>query len=596
MYGKPRHSVPDKNGADTFTIMASRHGNPRAVHASTDAREASRQPFPKHSRNIRHVQLAAPSASSKSPSVSDGEGHPDRAASSGSPRVSRRGPAHSRDLKATQRRSSIHKRSSAEVPAAGSSAAATDAEYERLKRGRDASATSHASTGSAMDAQVRAASRKKRRRKKVLVGALVSLVCVCLIGAGAAFAYIYSINKNLQNRVDDALLSVLSPVDTPTDPFYVLLLGTDGSAEREAEDGLDEGSYRSDSLMLARVDPKAKKAAIISIPRDLLVDIPGNGQQKINAALALGGPSLAVKTVSTLAGVPITHYAEVNFDGFSAMVDTLGGIEVDVPITIDDPEAGGHLDAGVQTLDGNGALILCRSRHSYDDYGAGDIYRAANQRMVLSAIAQKMLSADPLSLGGSVSTLSQFVTTDLDVAAIVGIAQTMRGIDAAEDIYTAVAPTTSEYKNGGWYEILDKTAWKEMIKRLDEGLPPVSSSEVDLSTGTVLASAGGKSEGSTYKVNKSTSIRVRNGSGVDGVCDLAMKKLQAMGYERINTGNADSFDYQDTIIIYKKDNQLSEVEAIARELGGTVVKDDGTYLFESNFLIVIGSDWNSSTN
>lgn len=438
---------------------------------------------------------------------------------------------------------------------------------------------------------MRAASRKKRRRRKILIGSLVTLLSVLVIGAGAAFAYIYSINENLQSRVDDALLSVLSPVDTPTDPFYVLLLGTDGSAEREAEDGLDESGYRSDSMMLARVDPQNKKAAIISIPRDTLVSIPGHGDQKINAALALGGPSLAVQTVSKMAGVPITHYAEVNFDGFAAVVDALGGIEVDVPMPIDDPEAGGYLDAGLQTLDGGSALILCRSRHAYDDYGAGDIYRAANQRMVLSAIAQKMLSADPFSLGGSVSSLSQYITTDLDVAAIVGIAQAMRGIDATEDIYTAVAPTTSEYKNGGWYEILDKTAWKEMIRRLDAGLPPVATDEVDLSTGTILSSAGGKSEGSTYKVNKATTIRLRNGSGEDGVCDAAQKVLQKMGYELINTGNADSFDYAQTIIIYKKDAQAAEAQAIADVLGGEPMKDDGSYLFESDFLIVIGSDW-----
>ena len=510
-------------------------------------------------------------------------------------------------VRRVQKKSSVHRRGAHSAPledrpssrtsSSASSVAASpeDAAYERLRRkdGDAAQKGSHAAYPSDMDAKVRAASRKKRKRHKVIVGSLIALLAVCVVGVGAAFAYIYSINENLQHRVDDALLSVLSPVDTPTDPFYILLLGTDGSAEREASDGLDEGSYRSDSMMLARIDPKGKKASIISIPRDTLVNIPGYGDQKINAALAFGGPSLAVQTVSKMAGVPISHYAEVNFDGFAAAVDALGGVEVDVPIPVDDDEAGGSLEAGVQTLSGEGALILCRTRHTYDDYGAGDLYRAANQRMVISAIAQKMLSVDPFSLGGTVSTLSQYVTTDLDVAAIVGIAQGMRGIDASEDIYTAVAPASNEYKNGGWYEILDQTAWKDMIKRMEAGLPPVATDEVDLSTGTILSSAGGKSEGNAYKVNKATTIRVRNGSGVDGVCDLALKKLQDMGYQNINTGNADSFDYKETLIIYKKDSQQAEAEALARELGGTPMKDDGSYLFESNYLIVLGSDWQS---
>ncbi len=420
---------------------------------------------------------------------------------------------------------------------------------------------------------------------------MVTVLCVCLIGAGAAFAYIYNINQNLKSRVDDALFSVLSPVDAPSDPFYVLLLGTDGSAERMEYDGFDEGSYRSDSLMLARIDPQDKKAAIISIPRDTLVDIPQHGQQKINACLPLGGPSLAVQTVSKLAGVPISHYAEVDFDGFASVVDALGGIEVDVPIPIDDDEAGGSLEAGPQTLDGYGALILCRTRHTYDDYGAGDLYRAANQRMVLSAIAQKMLSVDPFSLSGSISSLSQYVTTDLDVAAIIAIAQSMRGLDSEEDIYTAVAPTTSEYKNGGWYEILDTTAWKDMIRRLEAGLPPVATDEVDLSTGVVLSSAGGAAEGNKYKVNKATSINLRNGNGKDGVCEAAQKKLQAMGYEKINSANANSFDYPETLVVYKRESQASEANAIANELGGKAVQDDGSYLFETSFLIVIGANW-----
>ena len=102
-----------------------------------------------------------------------------------------------------------------------------------------------------------------------------------------------------------------------------------------------------------------------------------------------------VQVVSELAGVPISHYAEIDFDGFCDIVDALGGIEVNVPVEIDDPEAGGYLAAGEQTLDGEQALILCRSRHAYDNIGTGkgDEYRAANQRMIIGAIAQRTSSS-----------------------------------------------------------------------------------------------------------------------------------------------------------------------------------------------------------
>ncbi|MCG5014988.1 LCP family protein, partial [Collinsella aerofaciens] len=89
-------------------------------------------------------------------------------------------------------------------------------------------------------------------------------------------------------------------------------------------------------------------------------------------------------------------------DGFKDIVDALGGVEVDVPMEIDDEDAGGHLDAGLQTLSGDQALILCRSRHAYDEYGDGDSYRAANQRLVLSAIAKKILSADVATMASTV--------------------------------------------------------------------------------------------------------------------------------------------------------------------------------------------------
>ena len=140
----------------------------------------------------------------------------------------------------------------------------------------------------------------------------------------------------------------------------MLLMGTDKSEDRDASGEFGD-AYRSDSMMLARIDPQQKKVTLVSIERDTLVDIDGYGINKINAAYALGGPSLAVKTVSEFAGVPISHYAEINFDGFKAVVDALGGVDVNVSIDIDDPEAGGSLSAGEQAINGDQALILCRS-------------------------------------------------------------------------------------------------------------------------------------------------------------------------------------------------------------------------------------------
>ena len=182
--------------------------------------------------------------------------------------------------------------------------------------------------------------------------------------------------------------------------------------------------------------------------------------------------------MSELAGVPISHYAEINLDGFSKVVDALGGIEVNVPIEIDDDEAGGHLLPGVQTLSGSDALILVRSRHARR-LRQRRSYRAANQRLVLSAIAQKLLASDALTIATTMQSLADCVLTDMGVDSIVGIAQSMRGIDASTDIYTAVVPTTSEYEDDVWYEVVNEEEWKAMMKRVDAGLPPTAEDEVD---------------------------------------------------------------------------------------------------------------------
>lgn len=340
---------------------------------------------------------------------------------------------------------------------------------------------------------------KRSNRKRNLIIAGVVALAIVLIGAGAAFAYVNSISNNLHEGLDEETINALNATPTETalgdEAFYMLLMGIDTSANRvEYEE--DGDTTRSDSMILARVDPVNKKVALISIHRDTIVDMGEYGEQKINAAYQYWGAAGAIDAVSKMAGVPITHYASVDFDGFRAIVDSLGGVEVDVPIEINDPDADpdygdGHLDAGLQTLDGRQALILCRSRHTYDDIASdGDVMRAANQRMVIGAIAKKILASDIMTIATTVQTMSQYITTDLELTDIIGLAQLFQGVDPDADIYTAMEPTTSAYIDDVWYEYLDQDAWDEMIKRMDQGLAPVNKTEIDDATGVILSTGG----------------------------------------------------------------------------------------------------------
>lgn len=115
---------------------------------------------------------------------------------------------------------------------------------------------------------------------------------------------------------------------------------------------------------------------------------------------------------------------------------------------------------------------MCRARHAYDAYGDGDMYRAANQRMVISAIGKKILQLDPVSMATVVAKLSGSVTTDMDVNSIIGLATSLRGLNTSTDIYHGMEPTTSKYVNQTWYEICNTAEWKKMMQRVDQGLSP----------------------------------------------------------------------------------------------------------------------------
>lgn len=454
--------------------------------------------------------------------------------------------------------------------------------------------------------------RKQGKRKRIVLAVISIFLAVLLGGAGAAWAYISALEGNFHEGLDlGALGDVLKPPEYEGDPFYVLLMGVDGSEERAASAEYSGDTFRSDSMMLVRVDPGTKKVTIISIHRDILVDMGEYGKNKINAAHALGGPELAVKTVSELAGVNISHYAEIDFDGFAKIIDSIGGIEVDVPMTIDDPQAGGYIEAGPQTLWGGHALVLCRARHAYDDYGDGDAFRAANQRLVIGAMARKILQSDLPTIASTVTTLSEYVTTDYDIGEIISLAQSMQGLNPDTDIYSAMTPTTSAYLNETWYEYLDTDAWKTMMDRVNQGLPPTEEDVVDPASGTVLAATGDGGSASDPGTNnntnngntpdnskpkgtsevKSGTVVIKNGSGVQGVAGDAGKKLQGVGYT-VQTGNADSTNYKETLIIYKTADQASEAQEIAKLLGvGKAQLNDGTYNITNDFLVVVGHDW-----
>ena len=186
---------------------------------------------------------------------------------------------------------------------------------------------------------------------------------------------------------------------TLTSPNTILVLGSDARTKDSKEPGANKIGQpsRSDTIMLMRVG--GGKAARLSIPRDTLVDIPGHGRDKINAAYAYGGPGLATKTVSQYLGIPINHLVEVNFENFPAFIDSLGGIDYTGGCVVSRINGGfrngGYtlrLHRGKNHLDGKQALALARTRKNECEPAENDLTRARRQQKILSAIKGRLIS------------------------------------------------------------------------------------------------------------------------------------------------------------------------------------------------------------
>ena len=207
----------------------------------------------------------------------------------------------------------------------------------------------------------------------------------------------------------------------------ILLLGTDHSTNGQPGRSADR---HSDSMMLLHTDPSRHRLVYLSIPRDLRAAIPGYGEQKINAAMQIGGPKLAVETADALFGkdLPVNHVVVVDFGAFVALVDAVGGIDVDVPENIlsnrfDCPYPsqarcqqwqGWRFRKGWQHMNGHEALIFSRIRENRLDLRDSDISRGQHQQLVMQATLSKLVSFGTfLRLPFDGSDLLKPLSTDL---------------------------------------------------------------------------------------------------------------------------------------------------------------------------------------
>jgi LCP family protein required for cell wall assembly len=246
--------------------------------------------------------------------------------------------------------------------------------------------------------------RRRRWGRRIWLGVLVLFV-VLVVWLVASYLALSAGVQEANQRLGPA---ALVPQDglLLSNPTTVLLVGTD-----HAPGGARATARRSDSLVLVRTDPRRHRLSYLSIPRDLRVDVPGHGALKINAAFQLGGPPLASRTIRAFTGLPIHHMVVVDFANFEDLINTLGGVEINVPAPIvsnrfDCPYPtrqrcarwpGWRFEQGRQRMNGRRALIYSRIRENRLDPAENDLTRGERQQAVLQSITGKLLSPTTLA-------------------------------------------------------------------------------------------------------------------------------------------------------------------------------------------------------
>lgn len=370
----------------------------------------------------------------------------------------------------------------------------------------------------------------------------------------------------------------------------ILLLGIDQRCD-------ETGPTHTDSIMILTVDPLGLSASVLSLPRDLWVEIPGFGVDRINQANYYGelyeypggGPALAVETVESLLGIPVDYYAAVNFDAFVEVVDLIGGIEIDVPEAIDDPTYPDrcygydpfHIEAGDHILDGQQALKYARTRATF----GGDVDRAGRQQAVVLAVRDRLLALDKLPQLIAQApllwqTLQENVRTNMTLDEALQLGLLVQDIPRSS-IYTAVIDYNYVYNEVTPDGRAVLVPIRENIRQLRDQLfaPPLVPTPVIENLPALMASENAR-------------VGVYNGTAVFGLAGETQTYLQQYGLDVPVVGNADAATYLTSQIVVYGDfpntarylTQLMHIPPLNVSEG---IEPEGDF----DVLVIIGNDW-----
>ncbi|MEJ5913228.1 LCP family protein [Pseudokineococcus sp. 1T1Z-3] len=449
-----------------------------------------------------------------------------------------------------------------------------------------------------MTSSRRPAGRHVRRRttaQRVVATAGAVVLGAGVVGAAAAATVVSHLQGNITAIDVDAVLGTDRPdrhddvEETEQQPqrqtraLNILVMGSDdrGTLEDSGAFGGDIGGGGSDTTLLVHLAADRESAVAVSIPRDSMVQVPECGTPEgatprtrtamFNSALAEGGPACAIATVELNTDVRVDHFAVVDFDGFQAMVDALGGVEVCLPEAVVDPKSHLDLPAGVSRVSGDQALAYVRARYNMPGAEGSDIGRIGRQQQFLSSVVQEVTSAGvllrPDRLVRFLDAATSSLTTDPALASmseLTWLAQSASGLRPADISFVTVpfeeyAPDPNRLQ---WAPEAD-ALWESI--RTDSPLPGSEPEPEPAETARV---------GPALTVSPADiTVEVYNGSGEGGRAGEAQEDLRLQGFTVPVAGNAEAGVLDGVRVTYATGEEDAAETVAAAFPGANVVED-----------------------
>jgi LCP family protein required for cell wall assembly len=440
--------------------------------------------------------------------------------------------------------------------------------------------------------------RHRRWPRRLLIAANI-VVALSVVATAAAYAYFRIQVGRIDTAGGSGMCEVLHQCgdDVAGEPMNVLLVGSDTRATIDPKEARSFGStrqvggQRSDTIIILRIEPKTKQAAMLSVPRDLFVKISGTTRSgRINDAFQ-AGPERLIATISDTFGIPIDHYVQVDFSGFRSIVGALGGVEIYSAAKARDKVTGLSIpNPGCVDLDGNQALAFVRSRH-YEFYEngkwrtdpTGDLGRIQRQqdfiRRVLKKANQKARGVDFFTINKLVNAGVKNVKIDahLSTKDIAGLARRFKSLDP-QSVQMLTVPTVPANVGGAAVLRLKQPEAGQVVDSFLRRNQPAPGATV----------AAGKVPNIPPS---SIRLRVLNGSGAEGQAREVSQDLGGVGFSVAGIGQAENFRYTATVLRFAPGQRDKALVVQSKIKGATELREDVTLRGGTDVVVVTGGSY-----